>query len=178
MGLRMQFAMNSPQCEPSIRSMFLIFATPHERPRMLTNDIYVCRSLCVIANWWRIAFVSPFAIYSPLCERCMKPRLSTAGMDASYVASTTPPSLLRRSCSSWCFSRTVANILAKINIWYLWQIRQKMIRLAGTITEISVALQMVTNACEFLTNPCESSLLYEPYANVSSIFDENLPAPS
>ena len=22
----------------------------------------------IIANWWRIAFVSPFAIYSPLCE--------------------------------------------------------------------------------------------------------------
>ena len=42
---------------------------------MLTNN-YECLAitLCgdhfvIIANWWRIAFVSPFAIYSPLCER-------------------------------------------------------------------------------------------------------------
>ena len=26
------------------------------------------KHFAIIANWWRIAFVSPFAIYSPLCE--------------------------------------------------------------------------------------------------------------
>ena len=52
------FARYSPQCESSI-----IFATPHERPRMLTNT---WRSFCDHCDWWRIAFVSPFAIYSPL----------------------------------------------------------------------------------------------------------------
>ena len=48
------------------RNQFLIFATPHERPRMLTN-IYEC--LAITLRSLRIhAFVSPFAIYSPQYE--------------------------------------------------------------------------------------------------------------
>ena len=54
------FAIYSPLSETNIT-----FATPDERPRMLTNT-YEC--LAIIANWWRIAFISPFAIYSPQCE--------------------------------------------------------------------------------------------------------------
>ena len=55
------FARYSPQCESSI-----IFATPHERPRMLTNTYEYLAIICDHCDWWRIAFVSPFAIYSPL----------------------------------------------------------------------------------------------------------------
>ena len=49
----------------NFRSMFLIFVTPQNRAWMLTKA-YEC--FANIANWWRIAFVSPFVRYSLGCK--------------------------------------------------------------------------------------------------------------
>ena len=80
------FARYSPQCESSI-----IFATPHERPRILTNTYehlaIILRSLRLVANWIRKPIRHIFAIiwricreyfflhsqgYSPQCETIIK----------------------------------------------------------------------------------------------------------
>ena len=45
----------------------------------------------IIANWWRIAFVSPFTIYSPLCETIIKPPV------AAYVS----PVMLVSHCGEY-----------------------------------------------------------------------------
>ena len=84
------FAIYSPQCESSI-----IFATPHERPRMLTNTYECRRSFCYhcesVANFIRkpirhiFATVCEFAAniivlhsqgYSPQCESSITPSLA------------------------------------------------------------------------------------------------------
>ena len=45
----------------NFRNLILIFATPHEWPWMLTTPTNVWWSPCDHCNWWRMAFVSPFA---------------------------------------------------------------------------------------------------------------------
>ena len=54
----------------NFRSVFLIFVTPQNRSSV--NAYESLRMLCdhaaIIANWWRIAFVSPFLRYSLRCK--------------------------------------------------------------------------------------------------------------
>ena len=48
----------------NFRSMFLIFVTPQNRARMLTKPTNAFKSdhVAIIANLWRMAFVSPFVL--------------------------------------------------------------------------------------------------------------------
>ena len=60
----------------NFRSMFLIFVTPQNRARMLNESLRMLGDhAAIIANWWRVAFVSPFVRHSLRCKSSINKRI-------------------------------------------------------------------------------------------------------
>ena len=65
----------------------ITFETPQNDRECLRTATNVWRSFAIIANSWRTAFVSPFAIYSPQCETSIRriQLLSSEGINKNII---------------------------------------------------------------------------------------------